>query len=55
MAGELHVYPSGDHADLRAAIGEVHGVDADRVICSNGSDELISFSVSGLCRCGRRS
>ena len=43
MAGELHVYPSGDHADLRAAIGEVQGVDADRVICSNGSDELISF------------
>lgn len=43
LAGELHVYPSGDHSALRSAIADVHGVDADRVICSNGSDELISF------------
>ena len=25
---ELHRYPSSDHAELRAAIGSVHGVDA---------------------------
>lgn len=43
VAGNLHVYPSSDHAELRSAIAEVHGLDAARVICSNGSDELISF------------
>lgn len=39
----LHRYPSTDHAALRAAIGEVHGVDPARVICGVGSDEIISF------------
>lgn len=43
VAGSLHLYPSSDHAELRAAIAEVHGVKADRVICSNGSDELINM------------
>lgn len=42
-AGELHVYPSTQHERLREAIGEVHGVDAGRVICGVGSDEIISF------------
>ncbi len=39
----LHRYPSTDHASLRKAIGEVHGVDPDRVICGVGSDEIIAF------------
>ncbi len=39
----LHRYPSTDHADLRNAIGEVHGVDPARVICGVGSDEIIAF------------
>ncbi|TCP38872.1 histidinol-phosphate transaminase [Rhodovulum marinum] len=42
-AHSLHRYPSTDHADLRAAIGEVHGVDPARVICGVGSDEIITF------------
>lgn len=37
----LHRYPSTDHASLRAAIGDVWGVDADRVICGVGSDEIL--------------
>ncbi|EBA08461.1 histidinol-phosphate transaminase [Sagittula stellata] len=40
---ELHRYPSTDHASLRSAIGEVHGVDPERVICGVGSDEIIHF------------
>ena len=40
---ELHRYPSTDHAELRAAIGEIHGVDADNVICGVGSDEVLQF------------
>ncbi|MGY6633843.1 MAG: histidinol-phosphate transaminase [Alkalilacustris sp.] len=39
----LHRYPSSTHADLRAAIGSVHGLDPDRVICGAGSDEIITF------------
>jgi len=39
----LHRYPNTDHAGLRAAIGEVHGLDPDRIICGVGSDEIIHF------------
>lgn len=40
---ELHRYPSSDHAELRGAIAEVYGLDANRVICGAGSDEIIAF------------
>jgi histidinol-phosphate aminotransferase len=39
----LHRYPGTDHAALREAIGEVYGLDAGRVICGVGSDEIITF------------
>jgi histidinol-phosphate aminotransferase len=39
----LHRYPPTDHAGLRAAIAEVHGLDAERIICGVGSDEIITF------------
>ena len=39
----LHRYPSTDHAELRAAIAEVHGLDAERIICGQGSDEVLQF------------
>jgi len=42
-AAEVHRYPSSNHAALRAAIGEVHGLDPERIICGAGSDEIISF------------
>ncbi len=42
-APDLHRYPSPDHAELRAAIAAAHGLDAERVICGCGSDEIISF------------
>ncbi len=42
-AENLHRYPSSDHAALRAAIGEVEGLDPDRVICGAGSDEVLTF------------
>jgi len=43
VLGQAHRYPSTDHAALRSAIAEVHGLDADRVICGVGSDEIIHF------------
>ncbi len=42
-AATLHRYPPTDHKALRAAIGEVHGLDPDRIICGAGSDEVITF------------
>lgn len=39
----MHRYPSTDHADLRAAIAEVHGLEADRIICGVGSDEILNL------------
>ncbi|MEM6618025.1 MAG: histidinol-phosphate transaminase [Pseudomonadota bacterium] len=43
MSGNLHIYPSGDHRDLRAAIGSVHDVDPDRIVCGSGSDEILAL------------
>jgi len=42
----LQRYPAGDSAELRAAIAEVHGLDAARTICGCGSDEMFAL----LCR-----
>lgn len=39
----MHRYPSTDHAPLRTAIAEVHGLDAGRIICGVGSDELLTL------------
>ena len=40
---DLNRYPPTDHARLRAAIAEVHGLDPARIICGAGSDEIIAF------------
>ncbi len=42
-AAMLHRYPSTDHASLRSAIGERNGLDAARIICGVGSDEVLQF------------
>ncbi len=40
---QLHRYPAADHARLRQAIGEVHGLDPARITCGVGSDEVIGL------------
>ncbi|MCK9991964.1 MAG: histidinol-phosphate aminotransferase [Alphaproteobacteria bacterium] len=40
-AEKLHRYPDGASSDLRAAIAAHYGLAADRIICGNGSDELL--------------
>lgn len=40
---ELHRYPSTDHSRLRAAIGDVWGLDPERIICGAGSDEILTL------------
>lgn len=39
----LHRYADGAQTELREAIATVHGLDASRIICGNGSDELIQL------------
>ena len=39
----LELYPTTDHAALRNAIGEVHGLAPSQIICGAGSDEIIAF------------
>jgi histidinol-phosphate aminotransferase len=43
MAGELHRYPDGAVDLLRQAIAKHYGVPAENIVCSNGSDEMISL------------
>ncbi len=40
-AEAMHLYPNTDHASLRAALAEVHGLDPERIICGVGSDEIL--------------
>ncbi|MGH6761391.1 MAG: histidinol-phosphate transaminase [Phyllobacterium sp.] len=42
-AGHLELYPDGQAMALRSAIAEVHGLNADNVLCGNGSDELLGL------------
>lgn len=40
---QSHRYPSTDHAELREAIAARLGLDAERIICGVGSDEILTF------------
>ena len=43
VAGELGRYPDGSHHELRAAIARTQGLEAERIVCGAGSDELLTF------------
>ena len=45
MGSHLFRYPDGSQSELRAAIAEVHTLERDRVVCGNGSDELIQLLI----------
>ncbi len=42
-AKTLALYPDGGHHALRRAIAEVHGLEAERIVCGAGSDEIIAL------------
>lgn len=46
MSEELHRYPDGGSVALRDALAAFHGIDANRIVCGTGSDEIITL----LCR-----
>lgn len=41
LASELHRYPDGSVTDLRAALAREYKMDAGRIVCGAGSEELI--------------
>ena len=43
LADRLELYPDGASTALREAIGRRHGLDPARIICGNGSDELLAL------------
>jgi histidinol-phosphate aminotransferase len=43
----LSLYPDGNVHKLREAIGETHGLNPDRIVCGNGSGEILTL----LCEC----
>ena len=51
-AAELHRYPDGEVADLRAAIAHKYKMDAGKIVCGAGSDELISLIVRAYAGAG---
>lgn len=40
-AEKLDIYPEGSSGQLRAALGAVHGIDPETIVCGNGSDDLL--------------
>src|SRR6185312_10770818 len=43
VGDELQDYPDGAATALREAIGEAYGLDADRIVCGAGSDDLLNL------------
>ena len=41
-------YPDPDAKKLRAAIGALHSIDPDRIVCGTGSDELLNLAAQGF-------
>lgn len=43
LASRLEIYPDGTASALRQALGERFGLNAERIVCGAGSDELLSL------------
>lgn len=41
LAKGFEIYPDGMSRALREAIGSVHGLDPNRIVCGNGSDDIL--------------
>ena len=42
---ETASYPDPDARELRAKIAELHGLDAEMIVCGTGSDELLNLAA----------
>jgi histidinol-phosphate aminotransferase len=50
--GSLEIYPEGSAKILREAIGQVHGLNPERIVCGNGSDEILTMLANAFLRPG---
>ncbi|MAY20064.1 MAG: histidinol-phosphate transaminase [Erythrobacteraceae bacterium] len=50
--GQAAGYPDPDAKALRAALAKHHGLDADRIVCGTGSDELLNLAAQGFAGAG---
>jgi histidinol-phosphate aminotransferase len=48
----MSVYPDGSHLALRRAIAERYGLDAARIVCGAGSDEILAHLAHAYLRPG---
>jgi histidinol-phosphate aminotransferase len=48
----LHLYPEGSARILREALGEVHGLNPERIVCGNGSGEILTLLADAYLRPG---
>ncbi|WAT19359.1 histidinol-phosphate transaminase [Aurantiacibacter sp. MUD11] len=46
--GQPQFYPDPDSTQLRAALGELHGIDPARIVCGTGSDELLNLAAQAF-------
>lgn len=51
-AASLHIYPDSNAGELRRAIGEAFGLNPDRIVCGNGSDEILHLLPQIYCSPG---
>ncbi|WP_298726276.1 histidinol-phosphate transaminase [uncultured Ferrovibrio sp.] len=49
LAAELHRYPDGGADALRTALAKHYGLPVENIVCSNGSDEMISLICAAYC------
>ncbi len=45
IAEEIHRYPDGSQTQLRQAIADTYELDINKIVCGNGSEELIGLIV----------
>jgi histidinol-phosphate aminotransferase len=51
-AGGIDVYPEGGATVLREALAQTYGLDASRIVCGNGSDEILHLLAAIYLRPG---
>ena len=53
-SADLRLYPDPNATALRRRLGEIHGVDPDRIFVGNGSDEVLRLVVRAFTQDGGR-
>jgi histidinol-phosphate aminotransferase len=52
VLGNSHLYPDPASTALREALAALHGIEADRIICGTGSDELLHLVAGAFAGVG---